>query len=145
MTDDILPDETRRDFIHIAAIAVTAGGVAAAAIPLIDQMNPAADTRANSRLDVDISKIPLGAEIRVLIGGKPWFIRHRTEAEIHMARAGDALKSLRDPETDEERLRPMQDGAFNPAILITSGICTHLGCVPLGPNQGSVGDYGGWY
>ncbi|MEM6535514.1 MAG: ubiquinol-cytochrome c reductase iron-sulfur subunit, partial [Pseudomonadota bacterium] len=52
---------------------------------------------------------------------------------------------LPDPQTDDERLSPMPDGAYNPAILVTSGSCTHLGCVPVGPAQGSVGDYGGWY
>jgi ubiquinol-cytochrome c reductase iron-sulfur subunit len=53
--------------------------------------------------------------------------------------------SLRDQQTDEERLKPLPDGKFNPAILVTSGSCTHLGCVPVGPAQGNVGDYGGWY
>lgn len=55
------------------------------------------------------------------------------------------IDRLPDPETDNARLRPRPGGTHNPAILITSGIYTHLGCVPVGPNQGSVGDYGGWY
>ena len=137
-------DEERRDFIHIAAIAATAGGAAMVAIPLVDQMNPAADTKAASSLDVDVSKAPLGSEIRVLIGGKPFFIRHRTEVEIAEARSVN-IETLRDPEADEDRLRPMADGTYRPEILITSGVCTHLGCVPVGPAQGNVGDFGGWY
>ena len=137
-------DDERRDFIHIAAIAATAGGVGALIIPFVDQMNPAADTKAASSLDVDVSKVPLGGEIRVLIGGKPFFIRHRTDSEIAEARSVN-VDTLRDSETDEARLRPMDDGTYRPEILVTSGVCTHLGCVPVGPSQGTVGSYGGWY
>ena len=120
------------------------GGVAALAWPFIQQLAPAADTRALSSAEVDISKVPLGGEIRVLIGGMPFFIRHRTTAEIASAEASTS-RTLRDPATDDVRLRPMQDGKLNRAILITSGTCTHLGCVPVGPAQGNVGDYGGWF
>ncbi len=136
--------ETRRDFIHIAAATVAAGGVAAVAWPFIQQLAPAADTRALSSAEVDFSKVPEGGEIRVLIGGMPFFIRHRTAAEIASANAVN-IKTLRDPATDDSRLRPMQDGKLNPAILVTSGTCTHLGCVPVGPSQGAVGEFGGWY
>ncbi|MEO0467105.1 MAG: ubiquinol-cytochrome c reductase iron-sulfur subunit [Pseudomonadota bacterium] len=137
-------DEDRRDFIHIAAIVAAAGGGAMVAWPFIDQMNPASDTKAASSLEVDVSGVPLGGEIRVLIGGQPFFIRHRTASEIASAR-GANIDSLPDPETDEERLVAKSDGEFNPAILVTSGACTHLGCVPVGPAQGNVGDFGGWY
>ena len=143
---DSLEDEgeTRRDFIHIAAGAVAAGGALAVAWPFVQQLGPAADTRALSSADVDVSKVPVGGEIRVLIGGQPFFIRHRTETEIAEAASVD-LASLPDPQTDEERLVPGPDGEFRPQYLITSGACTHLGCVPVGPAQGNVGDYGGWY
>ena len=137
-------DEDRRNFIHIATGAAAFGGASMFAWVAVDQWNPAADTKAASALDVDISKVPLGSEIRVLIGGKPFFIRHRTPAEIAAAEAVD-VKTLRDPQTDDERLRPMQNGELNRAILITSGACTHLGCVPVGPAQGNTGEYGGWY
>jgi ubiquinol-cytochrome c reductase iron-sulfur subunit len=136
--------ETRRDFIHIAAATVAAGGVAAVAWPFIQQLAPAADTRALSSAEVDITKVPEGGEVRVLIGGLPFFIRHRTAAEIAAARAVN-IQTLRDPQTDDERLHPKLDGSLNPAILVTSGTCTHLGCVPVGPSQGAVGDFGGWY
>ena len=137
-------DEDRRDFIHIATLAAAAGGAGLVAYPLVDQMNAASDTKAASSLEIDISKIPVGGEIRVLIGGKPYFLRHRTPEEIAAAVNSDVSKMI-DPETDEERLVPLADGSYNPAILVTSGACTHLGCVPVGPAQGSVGDYGGWY
>jgi ubiquinol-cytochrome c reductase iron-sulfur subunit len=136
--------ETRRDFIHIAAATVAAGGVAAVAWPFIQQLAPAADTRALSSAEVDISKVEEGGEIRVLIGGLPFFIRHRTAEQIARARKDDTAPMI-DPATDDSRLRPMQDGKLNPAILVTSGVCTHLGCVPLGPTQGTVGEFGGWY
>lgn len=133
-------DEDRRNLIHIATGMAAAGGGAMVAWPFIDQMNPAADTKAASSLEVDVSKIAEGSELRVLIGGKPFFIRHRTAAEISAAQSVDVEK-IPDPETDEERLRPLPDGNLNPAIIVTSGSCTHLGCVPVG-NQG---DYKGWY
>lgn len=136
--------ETRRDFIHIAAATVAAGGVAAVAWPFVQQLAPAADTRAASSAEVDTSKVPEGSEIRVLIGGLPFFIRHRTPAEISAAEAGDKAQ-LRDPATDDSRLVKMPDGQLNRAILVTSGTCTHLGCVPVGPAQGTVGEFGGWY
>jgi len=137
-------DEDRRDFIHIAATVATLGGVGAVAWPFIDQMNPAGDTKAASSLEVDISSIPVGGEIRVLIGGQPFFVRHRTTAEIAAARNA-RLDALPDPQSDDERLVPLPSGELNPAILVTSGACTHLGCVPVGPAQGNVGDFGGWY
>lgn len=146
MTDDKKAeqvDEERRDFIHIAAAAATAGGAGALAWPFVAQMLPAADTRAASSLEVPIDGIPEGGEIRVLIGGKPFFVRRRTPLEIEEARRA-ALNKMPDPETDEERLVPMADGSLNDAIIIVSGSCTHLGCVPVGPGS-NTGDYGGWY
>jgi len=137
-------DEDKRDFIHIATGAMAAGGAAMVGWMFVDQMNPAADTKAASSLEIDISKLEAGAELRTLIGGKPFFIRHRTPAEILAAQSTDVSKCP-DPETDDERLRPLPDGKLNPAILVTSGACTHLGCVPVGPSQGNTGDYGGWY
>ena len=150
MTDIATPDENhpvdeeRRDFIHIAAIMAAVGGGAMTAWPFIDQMNPAADTKAASSLEVDVSKVPLGGEIRVLIGGQPFFIRHRTAAEIAAAQNAN-LDALPDPQSDDERLVQNTSGELNPAYLITSGACTHLGCVPVGPAQGNTGDFGGWF
>ena len=137
-------DESKRDFVHIFSGAMAAGGAAMVGWMFVDQMNPAADTQAASSLEVDISKVPEGGEIRILIGGKPFFVRHRTATEIATAVAANEA-SMPDPETDEDRLRPMPDGQLNPAILVTSGACTHLGCVPVGPSQGNTGDFGGWY
>ena len=136
-------DEDKRDFVHIASGMMALGGAGAVAWMFVDQMNPAADTQAASSLEVDVSKIPEGGEIRVLIGGKPFFIRHRTASEIAAAEATD-VSECPDPEEDADRLRPLPDGSFNPSILVTSGSCTHLGCVPVGPGN-DTGDFGGWY
>jgi ubiquinol-cytochrome c reductase iron-sulfur subunit len=126
-------EATRRDFIHIAATAAAVGGAAAVAWPLIDQMNPSADTLALASIEQDISKIALGQVLNVKWRGKPVFIFHRTPQQIAEAVKGDN-SGLRDPATDASRHKPGK-----PEWLIVIGVCTHLGCVP---NRG--GDYGGW-
>lgn len=146
MTDETLHetiDEDRRDFIHIAAGAAVVGGAGALAWPFIAQMLPALDTKAASSLEVPVTEIPEGGEIRVLIGGMPFFIRHRTAAEIQAAEAVE-VAGLPDPESDDDRLVALADGNKKPEILVVSGSCTHLGCVPVGPGS-NTGDFGGWY
>ena len=123
----------RRDFIVTATTAAGAVGVAAAAWPLIDQMNPDASVKALASTEVDISGLQPGQSITVLWRGKPVFIKRRTKEEINSARAVD-LKYLKHPEKDEDR-------AKNPEWLVMLGVCTHLGCVPLGDK----GEYGGWF
>ena len=123
----------RRDFIFTASYALGAVGVGAAVWPLIDQMNPDASVKALASTEVDISGVEKGQSITVLWRGKPVFIRRRTNEEI--AKAKDVkLEDLPHPETDEER-------AKNPEWLVMLGVCTHLGCVPLGDK----GEYGGWF
>ena len=113
---DTSPQEepTRRDFIYIATGVFGGVGGAMLAWPFVAQMLPAPDTMALSSQEVDVSRIPEGEEIRVLIGGKPFFVRHRTAAEIEEARAVD-VADLRDPQTDDERLVPGLDGELRPA------------------------------
>ncbi len=123
----------RRDFLTIAAGAFTAVGVAAAIWPFVHQMNPSADVLALSSTEVDISKVQAGQAITVLWRGKPVFVRHRTEAEIDAARRDDTA-SLPDPQKDADRVKKAE-------WLITLGVCTHLGCVPLA----FQGDYKGWF
>jgi ubiquinol-cytochrome c reductase iron-sulfur subunit len=128
------PEETRRDFIYILTGAAAVGAVGGLAWPLIDQMNPAADSLALASIEVDYTKVPLGQQIAVKWRSKPVFIRHRTPKEIAAAVADDHAP-MRDPATDESRHKP---GMAEWLILI--GVCTHLGCVP---NFGQ-GEYGGW-
>ena len=123
----------RRDFIFTASYALGAVGVGAVVWPLIDQMNPDASVKALASTEVDVSSVERGQSITVLWRGKPVFIRRRTEEEI--AKAKDVkLEDLPHPETDEDR-------AKNPEWLVMLGVCTHLGCVPLGDK----GEYGGWF
>ena len=123
----------RRDFIFTASYTLGAVGVGAAVWPLIDQMNPDASVKALASTEVDISSLEPGQSITVLWRGKPVFIKRRTEEEISEAKKVD-LKELPDPEKDEDR-------AKNPEWLVMLGMCTHLGCVPLGDK----GEYGGWF
>src|SRR6478735_17863 len=129
---------TRRDFLELVTWSTLAVGAGALAWPLIDQMNPSADVLALSSIDVDIAPVPVGGGMVVKWRGKPIFVRHRTEQEISEAEAVP-LNELRDPQTDQQRVEKSE-------WLIVLGVCTHLGCVPLGTKAGEPrGDYGGWF
>ena len=128
----------RRDFLILATGAMGVIGAATLAWPFIDQMNPAADALSAATLEVDLSSMERGQRITVKWRGKPVFVDRRTEASIAAARADDAA-SLKDPEADADR-------AIDPEWLIVVGICTHLGCIPLGQADGSPrGNWGGWF
>jgi len=126
---------TRRDFLYLATGAVAGVGGLAAVWPLIDQMNPARDVLALASVEVDLSPIAEGQSITVMWRGKPLFVRRRTAAEIEEARQAP-LADLKDPQADSERVKEDR-----PEWLVLVGVCTHLGCVPLG----AAGDYGGWF
>ena len=130
--------KSRRDFIVVATYAMGAVGAGAFVWPLVDQMNPAADTLALASIEVDVSKIAEGQSITLKWRGKPVFIRHRTKSEIEEALRDDAL-DMRDPQIDGDRVQ-------KPEYLVVLGVCTHLGCVPLGQKVGEVrGEYDGWF
>ena len=129
---------TRRDFLYLAAGAFGALGTAITIWPFISSLNPSADVLALASTDVNIQPIAEGQAIIVTWRGKPVFVRRRTQAEIDQARAVP-LSDLRDPATDESRVQ-------RPQWLILVGVCTHLGCIPLGTKQGEPrGDFGGWF
>lgn len=131
-------DESKRDFLYLSTAALAVVGAGYAIWPVINSMNPAADTLALATIDVDISAVEVGQAITVTWRGKPVFIRHRTEEEIAAAQAAD-MDDLPDPQSDEER-------TIVPQWLVMVGICTHLGCVPLGQQEGDEkGDYAGWF
>ena len=135
---DTAENKGRRDFIVVATNTMMGVGAAAVAYPLINQMNPAADTLALASIEVDVSQIAEGQAITVKWRGKPVFIRHRTKEEIASADAAN-LDDMRDPQTDADRVQ-------KPEMLVIQGICTHLGCVPLGQKIGEVkGDFNGWF
>ncbi len=131
-------DESRRDFLLHATIATGVVGTAVSMWPLINSMNPAADVLALSSVEVSVSGIEEGQAVTVSWRGKPVFIRHRTPAEIEEAR-DERWQDLPDPQPDEERV---QDDRF----LIVVGVCTHLGCIPLGQKTTEPrGDYNGYF
>ncbi|EPX86778.1 ubiquinol-cytochrome c reductase iron-sulfur subunit [Salipiger mucosus] len=144
---------TRRDFLFYATAGAGAVAAGAAVWPLVNQMNPSADVRALSTIRVDVSGVDNGTQLTVKWLGKPVFIRRRTEEEITAAREVD-LSDLVDPvarnanipgaadATDQNRTLD-EEGQW----LVMMGVCTHLGCVPLG-NAGEYttdGGVGGWF
>lgn len=144
-TDQAEP--TRRDFLYIATGAMGAVGAGAVAWPFIDQMNPDASALALASIEVDVSAVEEGQSITVQWRGKPVFIRYRTAAEIETAKAV-GLEDLPDPLARNSNLAadaPATDGnrgaEGKEEWLVQVGICTHLGCVPLG----DAGDFGGWF
>ena len=131
-------DKTRRDFLLLSTITVGAVGAGLAVWPFVDVMNPAADTLALSTTEVDLAPIEVGQSITVVWQGKPVFVRHRTAEETKTAEAV-GLADLIDPQDDKDR-------AQKPQWLIMVGICTHLGCIPLGQKSNDPkGEFGGWF
>jgi ubiquinol-cytochrome c reductase iron-sulfur subunit len=130
----------RRDFINIAAVSAAGVGGLSVLLPLVSQMAPSADVLAESSVEIDVSAIKPGQAIKGVFRKQPVFIRNLTPAEVAAADKVD-ISSLRDPQTLEERTK---EGKTN--WLITMGVCTHLGCVPLGAGEGEVkGEFGGYF
>jgi ubiquinol-cytochrome c reductase iron-sulfur subunit len=138
---------TRRDFLFVATGA--AGGIATAAAvwPLINSMNPSADVQALSSIQVDISAVEVGSQLTVKFLGKPVFIRHRTPKEISDAQNVE-MSALKDTNARNPNLpadSPATDAnramAGKEEWLVMIGVCTHLGCVPIG----EAGAYNGWF
>ena len=129
------PNPGRRDFIYVATAAVATVGVGAVVWPVINQMNPDASVLAMASTEFDLSGVEEGASVTIKWRGSPVFVRHRTAQEVEEARA-TPLSDLKDPETDEHRVKEGHE-----AILVMVGLCTHLGCVPVGES----GEFGGWY
>lgn len=128
-------NESRRKILQKATYATAGIGVACAILPFIDSMNPSKDVQALASVEVDISNIKVGEEKKVMWRGKPVFIKHRTPQEISEANNVN-LSELKDPQADSDRVKKGKE-----EWLITLGICTHLGCVPIG----GQGDYKGWF
>ena len=139
-------DGTRRDFLYVATAATGAVTAGAAIWPLVDQMNPSADVQALASIEVDVGDMEPGTQITVKWLGKPVFIRRRTAEEIEAARAV-ALEELPDQGAENANLKDADASDENRTIdeagewLVMMGVCTHLGCVPLG----DAGDFGGWF
>lgn len=138
---------TRRDFLYYATAGAGAVATGAAVWPLVNQMNPSADVQALSSIRVDVSGVDTGTQLTVKWRGKPVFIRRRTQEEIEGARAV-SISDLPDPKAENEN-KPGADAADQNRTLdeagewlVMIGVCTHLGCVPIGNESG---DFGGWF
>ena len=133
-------DAGKRDFLKLVAVSAAAIGTGAIIWPFLDSMNPSADVLALGSVEVDLAPIPAGQAITVVWQGKPMFVRHRTPEEIKAAE-DVKLADLIDPEADSARVK-----AGHTQWLVVRGICTHLGCIPLGNKPTDPrGDWGGWF
>lgn len=134
------PEVRRRDFLNIAAVSFAGIGGVIAIAPLLVQMAPSADVLAQATTEIDISKVQVGQRIKALWRKQPIFVAHLTPQEISEAQAVP-LTSLRDPQTLQERTKP-----GHLSWLVVVGVCTHLGCIPLGTAEGeNRGKYGGYF
>ena len=129
-------EATRRDFIHIAAAAGAVGAGAMLVWPLVNSMNPAADTLALASIEFDMTKVQEGQQVVIKWQGKPVFVRFRTPAELQRVVGDDHASGLKEPQTDAERTKPGHE-----KYLVVLGNCTHLGCIPTF----GAGDFGGWF
>jgi ubiquinol-cytochrome c reductase iron-sulfur subunit len=133
-------DIPKRDFLKLVAGAGAVIGLGAIAWPLIDSMNPAGDVLALSSVEIDLTNIPAGMGITAVWRGKPIFVRHRTPEEIKTAET-TPLSALIEPVSDADRVKSGHE-----QWIVVIGICTHLGCVPLGNKPSDPrGDFGGWF
>ena len=140
LLDEEVHDPRRRDFLNYATVAFAGAGAVAIVLPLINQMNPSADVLAQSTTEIDLSKIEPGQGVVTTFRKQPLFVRNLMPKEIAEADAVP-LSELRDPQTLEERTK-----AGHKNWLITLGICTHLGCIPLGIKEGeNRGQFGGYF
>ena len=131
-------NNSRRDFLYLSTISIGTLGTAAFIWPFLKSMNPAEDTLALGSTEVDLSNISIGQSITVKWRGKPVFIRRRTQEEISEANSVD-VAILRDPMKDIDRIQKEE-------WLVLEGVCTHLGCVPLGQKMTDTkGEYNGWF
>ena len=134
----IVSQPNRRDILLLGTTAVGLSGTALALWPFIDSMMPAKDVAALATTEVDISPIEEGQRITVVWRGKPVFIEYRSENTVQKIRS-EKTEDLRDPQTDEDRVQKAQ-------WLVAIGVCTHLGCIPMGQKEGDPrGDWGGWF
>ncbi|MEZ5752573.1 MAG: ubiquinol-cytochrome c reductase iron-sulfur subunit [Paracoccaceae bacterium] len=139
---------TRRDFLYYATAGAGVIATGGAVWPLVNQMNPSADVQALSSIFVDISGVAEGTQLTVSFLGKPVFIRRRTAEEIEAARAV-TLEELTIDQSSQNPNKPNTDASDENRTLdeagewlVMTGVCTHLGCVPLGNGSG---DFGGWF
>ena len=131
---DKVQDESKRDFMVMTAAGVACAGAAAAVIPFVSSLSPSQEVLAVGSTEVDLSHVKEGDTITVMWRGSPVFVTHRNKEQIEAAQKV-SLSELKDPQSDEERVKKGKE-----QWLVALGVCTHLGCVPLS----NKGDFGGW-
>jgi ubiquinol-cytochrome c reductase iron-sulfur subunit len=140
LLEEEVHDPRRRDFINIAAVSFAGVGAIAIVLPLINQMSPSQDVLAQSTTEIDVSKIAPGQSVKASFRKQPLFVRNLTPAEMQAANAV-SISDLRDPQSLADRTKAGKNN-----WLITLGVCTHLGCVPLGAGEGeNKGPFGGYF
>lgn len=133
-------DASKRDFLKLVALSSAVIGAGAIVWPIIDSMNPASDVLALSSVEFDLAPVPMGQAVTIVWRGKPIFVRRRNPEEVKTAE-DVKMSALIDPATDQSRVKAGHD-----QWLVVVGICTHLGCVPLGNKLTEPrGDFGGWF
>ena len=133
-------DDSKRDLLELVAVGGAAIFAGSIGWSLIASMNPAKDVLAVSAIEIDLAPIPVGQGITVMWQGKPVFVRHRTDKEIKEAQSA-SLSDMRDPQKDQDRVKAGHD-----QWIVLIGICTHLGCIPLGNKPTDMrGEWGGWF
>lgn len=149
VTPDASGEPTKREFIHLLAVGTAAAAGVGIVIPLVDQMNPDAAVKALATKEVSVAGVEPGQAVKTIWQGKPVFLRRLTEREI--AQAQDTpLSALKDKDARNENIGSAQATVENRVVqggfMVVLGVCTHLGCVPLGTEPGeNRGDYGGWF
>ncbi|MFQ5609608.1 MAG: ubiquinol-cytochrome c reductase iron-sulfur subunit [Woeseiaceae bacterium] len=136
MTDDDLDqiDRNRRHFLTVATVVTGAAGAGFAAWPFLASLQPSARAQAlGAPVEVAIGSMQPGEMVRVLWRGKLVFVLRRTEEML--ARLGENLDRLQDPESQNEEQQPVYAAnasrSVRPEFLVVEGSCTHLGCAPL--------------
>lgn len=138
LNDNHQADAQRRDFLYVATASMAGVGAALSSWPFIASMRPSSDVLAEATVDIDIGQIETGQRVTFSWRGNPVFVDHRTARQIQMAKSDDTAELI-DPEPDAERVQREE-------WLVVIGVCTHLGCVPLGQGDGDpLGEWGGWF
>ncbi len=127
------PDLGRRHFLTVATVVTGGIGAAAASIPFLASFMPSERAQAlGAPVEVDISKLEVGAKLTVEWRGKPIYIVRRPESVLKSLDAVTGL--LKDPESAQSKqpsFAQNEHRSLRPEVLVMVGVCTHLGCAPL--------------
>jgi ubiquinol-cytochrome c reductase iron-sulfur subunit len=136
-------DDSRRRLL-IATTGLGGIGLVATAIPFVESMMPSeAAKAAGAPVEVDLRTVDAGKLVTVEFRGKPVWILHRTDAMLTLLRNHDGL--LADPNSERSVQPPYAKNAtrsIKPEFFVGTGVCTHLGCIPLFRPEPAAADLG---